>query len=925
MVEGCKRSVLIDSSQFALCLDQHPGDAGMFTLIDYGIETGVAGNHKKWGFDTSCPVDRWLLLALVCDKGLTSLWVDGRKVGFIPKQFVLSVTAVGASSRSPDVDFFCGSIRQVRVLSRALDHSHILGGLQHGLRDAHMDSAVANEVLVFVEFSGKGDAVVSDRGPLTSIAKMCGGRARGAEGGDCLEEHWLCLNSKILNGLTASIATTTLRPHLDDDSAGHHWLNSTLFSPGLQDASSRAHRCVDLLLEFLAQDEQELPSDVQVLQSLLQPHLAVRQSSNLDALELTVMASVLHHCGELASILNAGNQPTSQRESHICSAASTAARSIRRHVSQHRDLANLLLNDNEDPHKWAEFCKPVLQRCRLLLRISPVHEHCTQECAQPIVQVHGADGSDDPSVRSRRSISETSEVDVGVRLGGGQVTRAEESRIQRDEEHMGMVNDIALQVVEFLKDPVDLDALEVGLEARWRKAANMQVGLDALVDLLKPRALWRMHELKKDVLTLLGSVADPRHHYLSRIRSCGQRCETCVRRSFYKLVDSLVDILLCAAQRRDVPLQTPDNCGAIVATANALTMAFDHRDLSYIMSTRLVQVLSSLWTDTPVSETDTAPAPDGREDAKQLAGNGVLRDTQVLQSLNRLLLSLLLSLSTHERHDSHARGLLDCSFHAVTALFAEATCHSHGTGWAWRYWHGQWKQAGGKARAHKLFLMLHTSEDDMRSQRILYGSLRYAGATYQIYGQTRARPDALQSLILRCSRVTSRLSGGADLPAPADESPDSQFLSLVGTMTNDFRLMQGKIFKGLIALASVDKGVEPAGHDGSFEVYRVSSVPVPPSYFSRHARRVISLASGFIQFVGEDDECGVVQAAQPVTPTDNYIEVHVLESQRESAVAIGVAGRNYALDQMPGWQEGSIAYHLDDGNLFVQVVCWPSV
>lgn len=49
-----------------------------------------------------------------------------------------------------------------------------------------------------------------------------------------------------------------------------------------------------------------------------------------------------------------------------------------------------------------------------------------------------------------------------------------------------------------------------------------------------------------------------------------------------------------------------------------------------------------------------------------------------------------------------------------------------------------------------------------------------------------------------------------------------------------------------------------------------------------------------------------------------FTQVHVVESQRESAVAIGVAGRNYALDQMPGWQEGSIAYHLDDGNLFVQ-------
>ena len=54
----------------------------------------------------------------------------------------------------------------------------------------------------------------------------------------------------------------------------------------------------------------------------------------------------------------------------------------------------------------------------------------------------------------------------------------------------------------------------------------------------------------------------------------------------------------------------------------------------------------------------------------------------------------------------------------------------------------------------------------------------------------------------------------------------------------------------------------------------VHSVPVPPSYFSRFARRVISFsAGGFIQFVGEDEHCGVVQAAQPVTASDNYIEV----------------------------------------------------
>jgi len=63
-----------------------------------------------------------------------------------------------------------------------------------------------------------------------------------------------------------------------------------------------------------------------------------------------------------------------------------------------------------------------------------------------------------------------------------------------------------------------------------------------------------------------------------------------------------------------------------------------------------------------------------------------------------------------------------------------------------------------------------------------------------------------------------------------------------------------------------------------------------------------------------------VNAACQLTSANNVCQVHVLESQqRESAVAIGVAGRNYALDQMPGWQDGSIAYHLDDGNLFVQV------
>jgi hypothetical protein len=144
----------------------------------------------------------------------------------------------------------------------------------------------------------------------------------------------------------------------------------------------------------------------------------------------------------------------------------------------------------------------------------------------------------------------------------------------------------------------------------------------------------------------------------------------------------------------------------------------------------------------------------------------------------------------------------------------------------------------------------------------------------------------------------------------------------VGSITNDLRFMQGQIYNGQYSPQSAEgaSGAGPQENIGVFESYSVSSLPVPSSYFSRYTRRTIMLSGGFVQFVGELEECGVVQAGQPVTPTENYLEVHVVESHNcnESAVAIGLAGRNYALDQMPGWQVGSIAYHLDDGNLFVQ-------
>ena len=153
----------------------------------------------------------------------------------------------------------------------------------------------------------------------------------------------------------------------------------------------------------------------------------------------------------------------------------------------------------------------------------------------------------------------------------------------------------------------------------------------------------------------------------------------------------------------------------------------------------------------------------------------------------------------------------------------------------------------------------------------------------QVLGKTGARPLAPHSLLLSCTRVPSHLADAPDARADDDGAlgdegdPSSQYLSLVGSIDGDLRLMHGKIFRGRSPRRSAGAGSELGGeaekHDAFFEVYSVRSVPVPPSYFARYARRVISLSSGFIQFVGEDDECGVVQAAQPVTPADNYVEV----------------------------------------------------
>lgn len=61
---------------------------------------------------------------------------------------------------------------------------------------------------------------------------------------------------------------------------------------------------------------------------------------------------------------------------------------------------------------------------------------------------------------------------------------------------------------------------------------------------------------------------------------------------------------------------------------------------------------------------------------------------------------------------------------------------------------------------------------------------------------------------------------------------------------------------------------------------------------------------------------GFAQAAMPIIPSSSYFEVEVCSRSVDKAIAVGLASRAYPSNTWVGWKSNSIAYHLDDGNLF---------
>jgi hypothetical protein len=135
------------------------------------------------------------------------------------------------------------------------------------------------------------------------------------------------------------------------------WLDSPLFARGVSmDSSSHD----DLTTA-------EGSAEARVLDVLIQPLLGVRLSPHLDVMERAVIGTILHHSGALARVLTTASNARTPRLEAMCQNVSLAARGVRRHVMEVRDIANLSLKEGEEPHPWSTYTEPVLARCKLLL------------------------------------------------------------------------------------------------------------------------------------------------------------------------------------------------------------------------------------------------------------------------------------------------------------------------------------------------------------------------------------------------------------------------------------------------------------------------------------------------------------------------------------------------------------------------------
>lgn len=64
-------------------------------------------------------------------------------------------------------------------------------------------------------------------------------------------------------------------------------------------------------------------------------------------------------------------------------------------------------------------------------------------------------------------------------------------------------------------------------------------------------------------------------------------------------------------------------------------------------------------------------------------------------------------------------------------------------------------------------------------------------------------------------------------------------------------------------------------------------------------------------------DVGLAQATYALNTTNHYFEIEIVDPGDSCYIAIGIAKRDYPKHRHPGWNKDSIAYHADDGKVFM--------
>jgi hypothetical protein len=87
-----------------------------------------------------------------------------------------------------------------------------------------------------------------------------------------------------------------------------------------------------------------------------------------------------------------------------------------------------------------------------------------------------------------------------------------------------------------------------------------------------------------------------------------------------------------------------------------------------------------------------------------------------------------------------------------------------------------------------------------------------------------------------------------------------------------------------------------------------------------HRLHDIRLNGQVLEYVGlgkSMEDVGLAQAKTALCTRSHYFEIEIVDPGSSCYIAIGLARKDYPKDRHPGWNEGSIAYHADDGKVFM--------